>query len=351
MTRLAVARAPADSGRLEDPNHPVYNKAEVAEYYAAVNYLTPCEQLLFDAYLRPGMAIVDLGVGGGRTTAHLSSIASRYVGVDYASEMIASCRKKFPQLEFDLANAADLSKLTSSTFDAVVMAFNAIDCVVPDESRFRTWQEIGRVLKPGGILIFSSHNPRSIWMRPSWNPKRVRGVAEKVVGSDSVLFRPVLLCLTVVRVILAGVQAVLRSFWRAARRLPTRTFWQGEGYWIDPAHGGLKIHSASPEKVAQELGAFNFRLLRVLETTIRESAIVTSRIGTAMCSRKPELQKTNEFAYRAAPDYSRGFDAAAPVEWPRSANGTPTSVLHLRMGSGDAFRVSENAQAVVGFGL
>ena len=122
MTRLAVARAPADSGRLEDPNHPVYNKAEVAEYYAAVNYLTPCEQLLFDAYLRPGMAIVDLGVGGGRTTAHLSSIASRYVGVDYASEMIASCRKKFPQLEFDLANAADLSKLTSSTFDAGLIA-------------------------------------------------------------------------------------------------------------------------------------------------------------------------------------------------------------------------------------
>src|SRR5271157_976370 len=92
-----------------DPNILTYNAPEVAEYYAGLNYLTACERQLFEAYLRPGMAILDLGVGGGRTTAYLSSIASRYAGVDYASEMIASCRKKFPQLEFDVGNAADLS--------------------------------------------------------------------------------------------------------------------------------------------------------------------------------------------------------------------------------------------------
>jgi SAM-dependent methyltransferase len=264
MTPRAGERPPGDSGRPKDPNLYVFNTSEVAEYYAALDYLTPCERLLFDAYLKPGMAILDLGVGGGRTTAHLSAIASRYVGVDYASEMIASCRKKFPQLEFDVANAADLSRFTSSAFDAVVMAFNGIDSLIPDESRFRALEEIGRVLKPGGILIFSSHNPRSIWVRASWNPQRVRGLAETVVGNDSILFRPLLWCLTAARVILAGLQAVLQSLGRAARRLPTRPFWQGQGYWMDPAHGGVKTHLASPEKVAHELGRFNFQLLRVL---------------------------------------------------------------------------------------
>jgi SAM-dependent methyltransferase len=248
----------------EDPNLQVFNTSEVAEYYAALSYLTPCEQLLFNAYLRPGMSILDLGVGGGRTTVHLSSIASRYVGVDYAGEMIASCRKRFPQLEFEVANAADLSRFPSSTFDAVVMAFNGMDSVIPDESRFRALAEIGRVLKPDGILIFSSHNPRSIWVRASWNPQRVRDVAEAVVGSDSVLFPPLLWCLTAVRVILAGLQATLQSLRRTTRRLPTRTFWQGQGYWTDPAHGGVKTHLASPEIVAHELSGFNFRLLRVL---------------------------------------------------------------------------------------
>src|SRR5271167_1848328 len=131
-----------------DPNIPIYNAPAVAEYYAGLDYLTPCERLLFDEYLRPGMAILDLGVGGGRTTAYLSSIAARYVGVDYASEMIAACRKKFPQIEFETENASDLSRFATLSFDAVVMAFNGIDYVIPDESRFHALREIRRVLKP-----------------------------------------------------------------------------------------------------------------------------------------------------------------------------------------------------------
>ena len=260
---MADTKPDAKPDPTRDPNILTYNAPAVAEYYAALNYLTPCEQLLFDAYLRPGMAILDLGVGGGRTTSYLSSIASQYVGVDYASEMIASCRKKFPQLEFEVGHAADLSRFASSSFDAVVMAFNGMDYVIPDEFRFRALREIDRVLKPEGILIFSSHNPRSIRIRASWNPQRVRDMTQSIVDGDSVLYQPLRWCLTAGRVILAEVQAVLRSLGRAARRLPTRAFWQGQGYLVDPAHGGLKTHLASPEKVVHELGGFGFRLLRV----------------------------------------------------------------------------------------
>ncbi len=240
-----------------------YNAPAVAEYYARLDYLTPCERLLFQQYLYSGMAILDLGVGGGRTTPYLSSIADRYVGVDYAPEMITTCRKKFPQLEFEVANAADLSMFKSASFDAAVMAFNGID-YLPDETRLSALQEIRRLLKPDGILIFSSHNPRSIWVRSSWNPQRVRGIAQKIVRNDSVAFPPLLWSLTAVRIVLAGVQAVLRSLGRAARRIPTRTFWQGQGYWMDPAHGGLMTHLAIPERVERELNSMGYRMLRVL---------------------------------------------------------------------------------------
>jgi ubiquinone/menaquinone biosynthesis C-methylase UbiE len=247
-----------------DPNLLTYNAPQVAQYYAGLNYLTPCERLLFETSLQPGIAILDLGVGGGRTTSFLSAIASRYVGIDYAPEMIAACRKKFPELEFATANAADLSRFTSSSFEAAVMAFNGIDYVIPDEARFRALREIQRVLKPGGILIFSSHNPRSIWVRPSWNPQRVRDLAESAVASDSVLFGPLLRFLTMARVILAGLQAAVQSLAGVVRKIPTQVFWRGDGYWMDPAHGGLRTHVAVPKKVAQELQGFGFQLLRQL---------------------------------------------------------------------------------------
>jgi SAM-dependent methyltransferase len=261
---VALTKLETKTGSRPDPNILTYNAPAVAEYYATLDYLTPCESLLFDQYLRSGMTILDLGVGGGRTTSYLSSIAGRYVGVDYAAQMIAACRKKFPRLEFEVANAADLSNFVSASFDAVVMAFNGMDYVIPNESHFCALREIRRVLKPGGILIFSSHNPRSIWMRPSWNPRRVQDMAQTMAGNNSVLFRPLLWSLTAVRLILAGLQATLHSFSRAARRLPTRTFWLGQGYLLDPAHGGLKTHYAVPEKVEHELGGFGFQLLRVL---------------------------------------------------------------------------------------
>ncbi len=178
--------------------------------------------------------------------------------------MIAVCRKKFPKLEFEVGSAADLSGFSSSSFDAVVMAFNGMDYVIPDKSRFRALQEIHRVLKPDGVLIFSSHNPRSIWARASWNPKRVHDIAESTVNSDSIFFRPVLWSLTAARVILAVSQAVPQSIGRAARRLLTRAFWRGDGYWFDPARGGLITHVAVPERVTCEVSDFGFRALRVL---------------------------------------------------------------------------------------
>jgi ubiquinone/menaquinone biosynthesis C-methylase UbiE len=252
------------SNSTADPNLPTYNSPQVADYYAGLNYLTPCEHRLFDEYLQSGMAILDLGVGGGRTTAYLSAKAGLYVGFDYAPQMIAACRKKFPQLEFHVGSAADLSLFASSSFNAVVMAFNGMDYVIPDESRFRALREIHRVLQPEGFLIFSSHNPRSILVRPSWNRERVRHVAKSIVDTDSILFPPTLWTAATLRIVLALLQTVPQSLARAARRLLTKPFWRGEGYWMDPAHGGLMTHLAVPKTIAREAGEFGFRLQRVL---------------------------------------------------------------------------------------
>jgi SAM-dependent methyltransferase len=245
-------------------NLQIYNRPSVAAHYGVLDYLTPCEQSLFEMYIRPGAAVLDLGVGGGRTTPYLSRNSSRYVGVDYASEMIRICRGKHPELEFIVAEAWDLSSIPASSFDAVVIAFNGLDYVIPDEKRALCCKECHRVLKPGGVLLFSSHNPRSIFARPTWDHERVRTLARALVGESNLMRKPAVLALSLA----AAARAFLRAGWasvrRAASRIPSRAFWGGEGYMLDPAHGGLTTHCWLPHRVVAELQTQQFRIERVL---------------------------------------------------------------------------------------
>jgi ubiquinone/menaquinone biosynthesis C-methylase UbiE len=245
-------------------NLQVYNNSEVASHYAVLNYLTPCEQFLFDLYIKPGAAVLDLGVGGGRTTPYLSRGASRYVGVDYASEMIRVCRGKYPDLEFIEADASDLSAIPSSSFDAVVIAFNGLDYVIPDEKRALCCVECHRLLKPGGVLLFSSHNPRAIFVRPTWNRERVRTAARAFAGRLRFMEQPAILALSLA----AGMRASLRAGWgslkRAIVRIPSPAFWRGEGYLLDSAHGGLTTHCWVPSRAVAELEKHQFRMEKVL---------------------------------------------------------------------------------------
>ena len=110
-------------------NLDVFNSPEVVSYYANREPITPCERLLFDKYIGPGKSILDLGVGGGRTSSYLSLNALRYVGVDYADHMVLACRSKFPELEFRRMDASDLSYFDAMSFDVVVMAFNGLDAL------------------------------------------------------------------------------------------------------------------------------------------------------------------------------------------------------------------------------
>ena len=262
MTVPAGERTPGSSGKQEDPNLHIYNKLEVAEHYASLDYISPCEKVLFDEFLKQGDAILDIGVGGGRTTPHLSRLASRYVGVDYAPKMVAACQRKFPQLEFLVANATNLALVDDRTFDSVVMAFNGMDYLIPSESRRRCLAETHRVLRKGGVLIFSSHNPRAIFSRPAWNRKKVEEVAERLAGRRKWLLEPARLILLCLRVAAAVLRAGMASVLRSLRRVRSRAFWSGDGYMVDPAHGGLLTHYSAPKRVIGELEQHGFRCLR-----------------------------------------------------------------------------------------
>jgi ubiquinone/menaquinone biosynthesis C-methylase UbiE len=252
------------TGRSADTNLQTYDAPEVAAHYAALDYLTACERVLFETYIPPGSAILDLGVGGGRTTSYLANGASRYVGVDYAAAMVKACQAKFPGLEFVVADAANLALFPDVSFDVVVCAFNGIDYVLPDRSRLSCFQHIHRVLKAGGVVIFSSHNARALLIRPRWNRERVQLIARQFSADSRVLYLLLFVVLTSARSTLAFGQAMGATLQRVLKRIPSRVFWHGEGSLVDTAHGGLLTHYCTPSRVINELSALHLRPERVL---------------------------------------------------------------------------------------
>jgi 2-polyprenyl-3-methyl-5-hydroxy-6-metoxy-1,4-benzoquinol methylase len=250
--------------RSADTNLQTYDAPEVAAHYAALDYLTPCELLLFETYIRPGSAILDLGVGGGRTTTFLRCRASRYVGADNATAMIRACRAKFPGLEFMLADASDLAAFPNASFDAVVFAFNGIDYVLPESSRRSCFEHVRRLLKAGGVFIFSSHNPRAVLVRPSWSQERLRRIARRGSGDQRILYTLFLAVLSSVRLLLACTQSACMTMPRLLKRIPSATFWRGQGTLVDSVHGGLLTHYSTPARVVAELTALHLQPERIL---------------------------------------------------------------------------------------
>ena len=242
----------------------VYSAPPVVSYYASLNYLTPCERLLFDGYIKPGSDILDLGVGGGRTTAYLAGRSSHYVGLDYAAAMIRVCQTKFPHLEFRVADAADLSAFQDGSFDAVVFAFNGIDFVLPAEARRACLGHIHRVLRPGGMLIFFFPQPTG--------DSGSAGLESRPTAEDRPpifwpirTIVPIVVCRTYELAVSVGPGPVgmvkLAAFFQENS---VANVLSGEGNLADTAHGGLLTHYWIPERAIDELTSFHFRIERVV---------------------------------------------------------------------------------------
>lgn len=220
-----------------DGNRQKYESDKVVSLYEARSELQPAELHLFSRHLKAGLRILDMGVGGGRTTPHLAKSARRYVGADYSSAMVDACRRRFPENDFRQCDATDMAMFSDAEFDAVVFSFNGIDVIRTDADRARCLTETARVLEPGGVFVFSSHNARQLAVWPQLTNAK----------PHQALFR--------------SVRAFGKSVGVALRTIKSGAYAKGEGYLNDPVHGGMYHYVSTPQTMLPQLVRAGFTVL------------------------------------------------------------------------------------------
>jgi SAM-dependent methyltransferase len=108
------------------------------------------------AALPKSSRILDYGCGYGRNLAGLTEHGwSNTLGVDFAAAMIERGRELHPQLDLRVIDGLPLDE-PDGAFDAALL-FAVLTCIPGDEEQREVIAELGRLLKPGGLLLVSDY--------------------------------------------------------------------------------------------------------------------------------------------------------------------------------------------------
>lgn len=142
--------------RMEEINRQTWrNVWSLREYGRGEGHIDEGERVVLDlALATDGNRMLDIGIGGGRTTALMRDRGS-YIGIDYTAEMVEVARANHPGLDLRHMDARDLGAFPDGSFDLVTFSYNGIDSVDP-KGRMAIMHEVARVLVPGGLFVFST---------------------------------------------------------------------------------------------------------------------------------------------------------------------------------------------------
>lgn len=188
--------------------------------------------------------VLDIGVGTGRTTGYLAPLARRYVAIDYSPVMVAEMRAKMPGVPVMLCDVRDLSAFQDREFDFVFGSSCVLDAL-PPEGRIQALNEIHRVLRIGGTLIFSSHNRR---VRPELRTPHIAW-SRNPVDSAAQMVR------------------LARKLWRKARLSRSQTEEPDYAIYCDEDHDYACLHYYIDQQSQREqLARHGFRVVDVIDT-------------------------------------------------------------------------------------
>jgi MPBQ/MSBQ methyltransferase len=134
--------------------------------------------------LPPGARVLDVGCGTGQQTGLFAAASLAVTGVDISAGLVRVANRKLGANVCMVSDACSLP-FRGGTFDAVSCAGSTVNHI-PDFPRF--FDEIARVLKPGGLVFLESDNkwrPDMIWCLLSTvagDPLEYRERLDQVIG-------------------------------------------------------------------------------------------------------------------------------------------------------------------------
>ncbi|WP_339736291.1 class I SAM-dependent methyltransferase [uncultured Gimesia sp.] len=131
-------------------------------------------------------AVLDLGCGPGVYSEYLLSQGARVTAVDSSPEMVALVKQKLGRAvhcyEQDLA--LGLPQEADAAYDLAIcpLAIHYLEDFTP------LFRDVKRILKPGGLFVFSTHHP---FVDYPFSPSGNYFLTEKIVDEWDTLGRPV----------------------------------------------------------------------------------------------------------------------------------------------------------------
>ena len=242
----------------DDRNKAIYTVGHLANFYGTIGqFIDGGEQHAFETVadeLR-NRAILDLGVGAGRTTSLVRLLTEDYVGLDYSPTQVAQCSAVFPSLDISEGDARDLSRFPDGRFGGVMFSWNGID-MVDHADRLVVLKGIHRVLAENGLLLLGTLNKDGrLYMRPPWrrqSPTPITPPVRRVVGA-----------------ILAGLLDWRRHLRVWSSWWAERSFAEDHGEWAIAPRGsghGLIAHWTTTSGLRTDLGSTGFELIALFES-------------------------------------------------------------------------------------
>lgn len=109
----------------------------------------------------PGSRILDVGCGGGDFCHVAAAAGFRPVGIDVSEPSIALARRRYPELQFELAEVEDFARVHDGEFDAVT-SWDVLEHVLDPHAIVRGSRA---ALRDGGVLLLATPNGESVYDR------------------------------------------------------------------------------------------------------------------------------------------------------------------------------------------